>query len=78
MKGDKSMRKTNTGDENGLSKDYLVPLSVDTNGLQTILGCGRSTAVNIGTKAEARIVVGKRLLWNVAKIQRYLDAISTD
>lgn len=71
------MRKTNQGNENGYSKEYLRPISVDTNGLQTILGCGRSTAVQIGTEAQARIIIGKRLLWNVSKVQKYLDTIAT-
>lgn len=51
-------------------------LAVDTNGLQSLLDCGRSTAVEIGGQAGARIEVGKRLLWNVSKIQMYLDSIS--
>lgn len=53
-------------------------LTVDTPELQNILGCGRSTAVQIGTQAKARIQIGKRLLWNVSKVQNYLNAIATD
>lgn len=71
------MRKTNQGNNYGFSNEYLIPISVDTNGLQTILSCGRSTAVQIGTDAEARIMVGKRVLWNIAKIQEYLNNSST-
>lgn len=51
-------------------------LAVDTSGLQEILGSGRRTAVEIGTAAGARITVGRRVLWNVSKIQKYLDEIS--
>ena len=72
------MKKTNQGNENGFSSNYLNPISVDTNGLQTILSCGRSTAVQIGTEAQARVMVGKRVLWNIAKVQSYLDAVSTN
>lgn len=72
------MNKTNQGNENGFSRNYLNPISVDTNGLQTILSCGRSTAVQIGTEAQARVMVGKRVLWNIAKVQTYLDAVSTN
>ena len=72
------MRKTIQGNENGFTKEYLNPISVDTNGLQTILSCGRSTAVQIGTEAQARVVVGKRVLWNVSKIQIYLNNVSTE
>jgi hypothetical protein len=71
------MRKTNQSNKNGYSNEYYKPLSVDTDGLQTILGCGRATAVQIGTEAQARIVIGKRLLWNVSKLQKYLDSIAT-
>lgn len=51
-------------------------LTVNTNGLQEILGEGRSTAVDIGASAGAKIYVGRRVLWNVAKIRKYLDEIS--
>lgn len=51
-------------------------LSVDTDGLQAILGCGRKTAVQIGELAEAKIRIGKRVFWNVEKVKQYLDDIS--
>ncbi len=41
-----------------------------------MLSCGRVSAVEIGTAAGARIQVGRRVLWNVKKVQQYLDAIS--
>lgn len=50
--------------------------TVDTADLTIMLCCGRKTAVEIGTKAKARIQVGRRVLWNVEKIQAYLDSIS--
>lgn len=40
---------------------------VDTNGLQAMLSSGRKTAVEIGTAAQARVQVGRRVLWNVGK-----------
>ena len=46
-------------------------LTVDTAGLQSLLSAGYPTAVEIGTAAGARITV-----WNVSKIQKYLDEIS--
>lgn len=49
---------------------------VDTNGLQAMLSSGRKTAVEIGTAARARVQVGRRVLWNVKKIEQYLDTIS--
>lgn len=50
--------------------------TVDTIGLQEMLSSGRKTAVEIGTAAGARIQVGRRVLWNVKKVQQYLDAVS--
>lgn len=50
--------------------------TVDTAGLQAMLSSGRKTAVEIGIAAGARIQVGCRVLWNVKKVQQYLDAIS--
>lgn len=70
MKGDKKMRATKTFDEVTEKK------TVDTNGLQNMLSCGRKTAVEIGTAANAKISVGRRVLWNVARVQSYLNAIS--
>lgn len=49
---------------------------VDTTELQRMLCCGRKTAVDIGTAAGARIQQGRRVFWNVKKVQQYLDAIS--
>lgn len=51
-------------------------LSVDTDGLQAILGCGRKSAVQIGELAEAKIRIGKRVFWNVEKVKLYLNDIS--
>ena len=51
-------------------------LTVDTAGLQSLLSAGYPTAVEIGTAAGAKITVGRRVLWNVSKIQKYLDEIS--
>ena len=63
------MRKTNR-------ETSSQRLAVDTPELQVMLGCGRTTAVKIGTEARARIQIGKRLLWNVSKIQEYMDKLS--
>lgn len=53
-------------------------LAITTERLQGVLDCGRLTAVEIGTLAKARIEVGRRVLWNVGKIQKYLDSIATE
>lgn len=50
--------------------------TVDTKELQGMLSTGRKTAVDIGTAAGARVQVGRRVLWNVRRIQQYIDSIS--
>ena len=50
--------------------------AIDTTDLMILLCSGRKTAVEIGNAAGARIQIGKRVLWNVGKIQTYLDSIS--
>jgi hypothetical protein len=51
-------------------------VTIDTKTLTEVLHCGRVTAVKIGTDAEAKVQVGKRVLWNLPKIQKYIDVIS--
>ena len=51
-------------------------IDVTTEELQAMLSCGRSSAVQIGQMAEARIQVGKRVFWNVEKVKTYIDLIS--
>ncbi len=48
-------------------------LTVSTRGLMVLLNCGKPTAIKIGTAAQAKIVVGRRILWNVQAVRRYLD-----
>ncbi len=44
--------------------------------LQALLGCGKDAAKEIGTKANAKIKVGRRVFWNVQKVQEYLNKVS--
>ena len=39
-------------------------------------GIDKSGTVKIGMDAEAKVQVGKRVLWNLPKIQKYIDVIS--
>jgi hypothetical protein len=66
------MRTTTTRGEMLLKEK----ITIDTGELQQVLSCGRATAVDIGTKAGARIQIGKRVLWNVDRLKNYLDSIS--
>ena len=51
-------------------------VTVDTEKLQGLLMVGRIMAIKIGTDAGAKIKVGRRVLWNVGKIQEYIDSMS--
>lgn len=64
------MRRTNK--EIGNVNKVLV----DTPELQKALCSGRATAVKIGTDAGARVQSGRRVFWNVQKVQQYIDSIS--
>ena len=68
------MRTTKT---NGEARN-IDKICVTTDGLQDLLDCGRATAVEIGGQAGARIEVGKRLLWNVSKVQSYINRLAEE
>lgn len=51
-------------------------IAVDIEKLSAILSCGCATARKIGEQAEARIFIGRRVLYSVNKIQKYLDSIA--
>lgn len=57
-------------------KNTEQQMLVDTSGLQEMLCAGRPAAVKIGTDAGARVQSGRRVFWNVRKVQQYIDAIS--
>ena len=65
------LRKTTETNDNIPHK-----LTVSAETLAQMLNCGRATAVKIGTDAKARIQIGRRVLWNVNKVQQYLNTIS--
>lgn len=56
-----------------ISKEHF--LTVDAEMLASMLNCGRQTAAKIGTDANARIQVGRRVLYSVPAIEKYLDQI---
>lgn len=51
-------------------------LSVDLEKLAAMLSCGQSTAKKIGEEAGARIVIGRRVLYSVSKIQKYIEKMA--
>ena len=44
--------------------------------LAGMLNCGRATAVKIGTDAGAKIQIGRRTLYKVSIVEKYLDSLS--
>ena len=67
------MNKTHSG-----NLQFSEIITASTPVLAEYMGCGRYTAVKIGEAAGAKIRLGKRVLWNVRKVQQYLDSISTN
>lgn len=51
-------------------------LLVDTKHLMELLDCGKHTAIEIGTSANARICRDRKLFWNVSLIRQYLNDIA--
>ncbi len=47
-------------------------LLVNIEGLAAMLSCGEYTAKQIGELAEARITIGRRVLYSVSKVEDYL------
>ena len=56
--------------------DLSDRLTVSRSDLPKVLGCGLYTADEIGKRAGARIIIGRRVLYNVVKIREYLEAHS--
>ena len=51
-------------------------LAVDIDKLSAMLSCGHATARKIGEQAEARIIVGRRVLYSVEKVQKYIQLLA--
>lgn len=65
------MNRTGTEEKRDLTR-----IAVSTEGLMQILSCGYASAVKIGSDAGARIQIGRRVIWNVKKVQDYLDRVA--
>ena len=63
------MRKT-------LDRENKQFLTVNAETLAGMLNCGRATAVKIGTDAGAKIQIGRRTLYKVSIVEKYLDSLS--
>lgn len=58
------------------NRDAEYRIAVDIEMLSAMLSCGHATAHKIGEEEEARIVVGRRVLYLVDKITDYLKKIA--
>lgn len=54
--------------------DY--PLTVDIEKLSAMLSCGNTTARKIGEQAGARVVIGRRVLYYVERVKKYLESLA--
>lgn len=66
------MNKTNN-DSNDIAEKNRI--TVDINGLQALLSCGTATAKKIAAAAGANIYLGRRRLYSVDKIRKYLNEL---
>ena len=51
-------------------------IAVDIEHLAAMLGCGKTTARQIGEASGAKITIGRRVLYSVSKVERYVEAIA--
>ena len=51
-------------------------LTVTLPELQAMLNCGRCSATKIADAAGAKIKIGRRTLYHVGKVEKYLDSIT--
>lgn len=59
-----------------IKRETDIKITVDINGLAAMLSCGHATARKIGEQAGARVEIGRRVLYMVDKVYKYLDALA--
>lgn len=69
IRKDDNMNKT-------LLRETNQQIAVDIERLSAMLSCGRATARKVGEQAEARICIGRRVLYSVDKVKQYLCNLS--
>ena len=65
------MRKTTHRDVDTQNK-----ITVDIEGLQNLLDCGKGTARQIGEASGAIISIGRRKFYVVRKVEAYLNSLT--
>lgn len=63
------MRKTKIIESNN-------KVSVNAETLAKVLDCGKPTAMKIGEAAGARFQIGKRVLYKMDKVEKYIDGLA--
>ena len=53
------------------------PITVNIDKLSAMLSCGHATARKIGEQAEAKIIIGRRVLYSVEKVKNYLSYLQS-
>lgn len=51
-------------------------LLVNTQGLMQMLSCGRPGAIKTGEEAHAKVRIGRKILWNVECVRKYINSIA--
>ena len=59
-----------------LMRESNEQITVDIEKLSAMPSCGRATARKIGEMAEARVCIGRRVLYSVEKVKNYLCNLS--
>ena len=62
------MRKTSHS-----NLDINCRILISTAEMRELLSCGTATATKFGIEAGAKVQMGKRVLWNREKLQKYID-----
>lgn len=57
------------------NQEYIAPITTDINGVMAMTGLSKNKAMQLGNDAGAVVKLGiRRTLYNVAKIQAYIDS----
>lgn len=59
-----------------LDRETENRIAVDASKLAGMLGCGRVTAAKIGSDAGARIEIGRRVLYKISIVEKYLEKLA--
>lgn len=53
-----------------------IKLLVNTKDLMQMLSCGKPSAIKIGEDAHAKVCIGRKILWNVECVKKYINSIA--